>query len=411
MAFPTSAWPGAVDPLEPRSDFVDWAYADDFNYNDTRIVDLQNMLGDGVGEVIGELAASNEGPGGLASPVADGGVALKLAAKNTFTSGDILQVLDGGLAGTVKAKLNYAGLLWSLAGFDASSSLIVPYGALPAAGTQGRLQWDTATPGLVVDDGADWVPVSSGGTPGAESNLWAHPETPHAEDDEFESGTLDAAWYTYDIGSTTFGSFLADAVDPYDGTHTVGIDMRTSLNSAQRRSWILLQPVNNRGTIFGKAYTLPTNAIVYGRFRFGYYLPSFTSGDRVCGLVICGDDGGKPDWANEKVYLMLNTGWSGEVKAGTAVTVGGTESGWVNTDDTGAEGQALEYCAIHKVGTTYHAWVGTANGHWIWMASHSGPASIGHIGGIFTSNTVTKPGSGVFGVDFIRVIETNEFLM
>lgn len=162
MAFPTSsAWPGASDPPEVRVDLADLVYARDFMWNDARIISLQDMFGNGVSEAIGEAVGASYGVAGLASPVASGGVAMKLAAKNPFVAGDILQVLDNGLVGTVKARLNYAGLMWALAGFDAGQGLIIPTGALPAPGSAGRVQWDTAAQNLKYDNGAAWLDVGA----------------------------------------------------------------------------------------------------------------------------------------------------------------------------------------------------------------------------------------------------------
>jgi len=163
MAFPTPDWPGTTDTPETRVNFVDVVYAADFKWHDDRIISLQEMFGNGVNQAIGEAKPASQGVTGMASPVASGGVALKLAAKNTFSAGDILQVLDNGISGTVKAKLNYAGLLWALAGFDASNGIVIPVGALSTPGTAGRLQWDTGAPGLVFDDGLSWIPVGAGG--------------------------------------------------------------------------------------------------------------------------------------------------------------------------------------------------------------------------------------------------------
>jgi hypothetical protein len=81
-----------------------------------------------------------------------------------------------------------------------------------------------------------------------------------------------------------------------------------------------------------------------------------------------------------------------------------------STTDVDSQGQALEYCAIHKIGTTYHGWVGTAAGNWIYMGSFSFSPTLAHVGIFIRNQTTTLPGLGVMGVDFIRFYETDNFL-
>lgn len=164
MPFPDTDYPVALDATEDRIDYVDVVYADDFNYHDGQIRKVQEYLGI-TSELIGQRIAGT-GPGGMVSPVASGAAAraFRLAARNAFSAGYLLSVGDAwDTSYTEKLQLSYAGLLWTLAGIDASAKLKIPRSALPPAGEEGRLHWDPAGPSLKYDDGAVWNDVGGGG--------------------------------------------------------------------------------------------------------------------------------------------------------------------------------------------------------------------------------------------------------
>lgn len=197
MPFPVSTdWPTALDAPENRTDLVDIVWADDFDFQDMQIQSLQTWLGE-TGDLIGELAAAGQGPAGLASPVASGGVALTLAAKPAFAAGTILSVGDNFLAAyTEKMSLDHDGLLWSLGGMDAAAMLIIPGGVLGAAGIAGRLQWDTGTGSLNYDDGAAWNGVGGGGGAGSYPDFaidYSYTEAPVPVEEVMGGGVFDGS--------------------------------------------------------------------------------------------------------------------------------------------------------------------------------------------------------------------------
>jgi hypothetical protein len=196
VAFPNTSWPTSVDAAETRTDSVDIVYDDDFEYQDEQVRVIQGWLGIDE-DLIGDNGNASEGPGGLASPIGSGGVALTLAAKVNYLAGDLLSVGDNyDAAYSEKLSLDYTGLLWTDGGVDAGALLIIPAGALGAAGTAGRLQWDTGTPGLKYDDGAAWQDV--GGSAGAGSYLELANNTSQTQgaapvEDTVGQGPLDGA--------------------------------------------------------------------------------------------------------------------------------------------------------------------------------------------------------------------------
>ena len=239
------------------------------------------------------------------------------------------------------------------------------------------------------------------------SNLWQRPATAHAEDDEFDGSSLDAAWYAYNYITAAYES-LVTGLDTYDGSYS-GNDLRYSLNPASRRSWLLLQGPDQEGLFFGKTVTLATNMLVVARLKFNQYYSAMDQNDRTLGLRFRQDSSGEPTGATYINMYLNYSSTSGVVYARFYATDGVTPTDNFSTD-VDAQGQALEYVAIHKIGNVYHGWVGTAGGNWIYMGSFTTSTTLGHVG-IFTRNDNTSnPGLGVFGVDFIRFLETDNFL-
>lgn len=161
--FPNTAWPADIDAAQDRTNTVDYVDEQDFDYSDEQIRTIQEWLGSlATGRIIGDNGNAAEGPSGLASPVADGGVAFTLVAKNSFSSGDILSVGENISSYNELMSLDHAGVLWTNGGVDAGALLLIPNAAVGAAGVSGRLQWDPTAPGLKFDNGSAWVDVGAG---------------------------------------------------------------------------------------------------------------------------------------------------------------------------------------------------------------------------------------------------------
>jgi len=268
---------------------------------------------------------------------------------------------------------------------------------------------------LLIEDSADSnnkkrvqvgnLPSSGGG--GGESNLWMPPENPHVLNDEFDQSTLNPAWFPW---FNAVGSFSVGTVDAYDLSFTSGTVLRVDQNPDTRRSWLLVQPPRTSGGWMFKEVTLATNVLMVCRMKFSIsYTGTAISGDGRVSFVLLGDNSGDPDPDN-RVTLRLNAGDANEVKADFSSRVGGSWGLSYETTDTDQKGQALEYVAIHKIGTTYHGWVGTASGNWIWMNSISFAVPIAYLGFLFLPLNVAYPGTDIFGIDFIRFYETDNFL-
>jgi len=240
--------------------------------------------------------------------------------------------------------------------------------------------------------------------PLSRANLWYPPSSPHSEDDEF-IGSLDASWYAYNFTTENIASFVT-GVDAYDGSYS-GDDLRYSLS---RKSWILLQPGVSKTLLLAKSVTFSTNMLIVARLKFNQYYSSMVSGDRYCVLHIGSYTGGEP---NKTDYMVVGINYSPSsgVAQGRFYEREGNVTGFYSaTTNVVSQGQALEYAAIHKIGTTYHGWLGTAGGNWIYMGSASWSPTPAFVGVQTRVESTTLPGLGVFGVDFIRFLETDNFL-
>jgi hypothetical protein len=217
---------------------------------------------------------------------------------------------------------------------------------------------------------------------------------------------LDASWYGFSFSLNNYVTLEEDGVETYS-SHSAD-RLAYAVNKPTRRSWCLLQPwATGKSFFLGKDIgTVPTNLLIVARLKFDQYYQSMTASDRIILLGMFRDSGGKPSSGG---YAMssLNNSTAGVVRGRFTVSGGSTNY----TTDVDSQGQALEYCAVHKIGTTYHGWIGTAGGNWIYMGSSVyATYSLPHVGIYVWIATQDKPGGGVFGVDFIRFYETANFL-
>ncbi len=147
-------WPtDGVDAAVTRSN-GEVCDADDFNDQDTQIRGLQTWLGDGDGELIGDDSNPAHGPGGLASPVADGGDAITLASKSTYTSGNLISVVNGRDQNPLEVlTVDSAGYI------DAEGLSVDADGVLASPGSRNEIQTVTSNSNAVAVDCQDGFTV------------------------------------------------------------------------------------------------------------------------------------------------------------------------------------------------------------------------------------------------------------
>lgn len=293
------------------------------------------------------------------------------------------------------------------------------------------LIWDFKGAGDIVEDGGKYtgntttsskVTIKVMGTEetpgggqslieGATSNLWVPPSVAHAYDDEFESSTLSGWTGVQNTTDGVAGSFSYGSVDAYDTAFNSGNVVRVNSNEPVRPSWAQIQvPAYNKTFYIYKSVTLPTNMLVVARMKFNIRLGTPTN-DALVGLCLRKATGGVPTGTGQLGILLNESDVT--TQAQTFLTyASGAGGSSVSSTDTASQGQALEYAAIHKIDTTYHIWVGTASGNWIWMTSYGSLDFVPDLVSLgFENGSVLSPGVKVCCVDFVRFYETDNFLL
>lgn len=260
---------------------------------------------------------------------------------------------------------------------------------------------------LAVDFTVPIVGWTANGSGYVASELWMPPASPHQYDDEFWGDVLNSVWSAFHGYATP--ATLTTGVDSYDTTYTSG-NIRYEINPSSRPSWLFLQsPADGTGTALVKSVTLPTNVLIVSRLKFSQDLVMADVNGAV-GLFLAADSSSAPD-INNSVTAFLNLGGSGVVQGKADITDGGSPSLSAVTTDVDAQGQALEYVAIHKIGTTYHVWVSNGSGNWINVGSATLADTIAWMGIRFYNTSTESHGVLVVAVDFIRLFETSAFLL
>ena len=192
---------------------------------------------------------------------------------------------------------------------------------------------------------------------GAESNLWATPETPHAADDEFD-GTDMASWSVQNIDDATSGTFSLGTVDSYDLTFTSGDAVRVNLG--EKPSWALVQvPAKLKSYYIYKSLTFPTNLLMVARLK-AFHSRNQNSDRGIIGVFFAGATGGVPTTAKRVQWgLMVSDGtqnravtnyWNSGGSVSNVIADGIVDDGWPYHHS---------YLALHKVGAKYHYWLGS----------------------------------------------------
>lgn len=262
--------------------------------------------------------------------------------------------------------------------------------------------------GITATNSGDDITVTVAST-ASTANMWSAPETPHADDDEFDGDALNAAWTdVWAISTNASGSFNQNQIDVYDSSFSSGVVIRVDHNQEHSRSWLRIQPPSTDFFAFLKPITLATNCLVWSRLRFMNRISSITNNDSTVGIVLGASTAGHLDKTNY-VALFLNESDAGTVQGQFDQYELGVYTGIGNTTNVTAEGQALEYVAIHKVGTTYYGWIGTPS-NWVYIGSTTLTFTVAWVG-ILSANATNLPILSRVSTDFIRFIETDKFVL
>lgn len=224
------------------------------------------------------------------------------------------------------------------------------------------------------------------------------PLVPSAYDDEFESSVLDPSWERFGAPN---GFNDVDPIVPF--TTFAGGGSRWSLNGIQpegRPSWYMIQTDSASNATIRKPINVETECFIWSRMSFGYLNAGQTNNNSNVRI------GFIEPTSNDQVYLSLNESDTNTVQLEFATNISTIPVSVAVTNNVGGagltKGQAGHVVGIQKLGTTYHAWMQTAAGNWLWAASvvYTGVAPTAAY--LNTNSITTSPGNWIVGFDFFR---------
>ncbi len=228
-------------------------------------------------------------------------------------------------------------------------------------------------------------------------SLARKPASPHADDDEFESGSL-SAW-------TVDGGQSGTAIDPYGNFSTAGA-WRYSNHSA-RPSWLMLQPSADAGLIYAihKPVTVGSSKLMWARISYNTrYTATLAANDHTFGIGLHASSAGAPS-ANDHVIFYANESDSNEYAIQTSIMIGGVATDKELTMALTVERFNFSYLIMQKISTAFHFWLGTESGQLIYLPTlaqtYTG-ATLDRAAIRIGNGATTAPGNMVLGVDFIR---------
>jgi hypothetical protein len=248
-----------------------------------------------------------------------------------------------------------------------------------------------------------YKPGSSGGGSATtvRRNIWQKPSTPHAYDEEFEgpitwaSGS-DGGWWRETSGVS--GSYATTAIDKYTAYNSG--DVRVHIGETQTPSLMRVQPPQDSNWhALNKGIIIPTNMLVYCRFRYTQHIGNTILDNP--GFIMAMDS---PGYLTNSNFLVIGVDDSVSYASGARMDAGVYGDLASITTDVDSQGQAIEYFALHKVGDTYHYWAGTES-NWIYIGNYTNVYTPTRVSLWFHTDTQDH----IFGVDFIRFIETDVF--
>lgn len=254
---------------------------------------------------------------------------------------------------------------------------------------------------------------------GLNSNLWG-PATraSSGDDNEFEESTELADYDAQTGGFTTAegsATFTENTVDTYDTAYTSGTVIRTTLSPATRPSWLFMQvPSDSTGFIMSKPVTLGTNALILCRMKANLRNAVASDQDASIGFIFGYDNGANQIDTNGDAHGIINIQES-DASAVSAQAMysddGSSTTIDVASTDMDQSGNVFNMVALHKVGNEYYMWVGSDSGNWLFFEQFTQATPFDRIGFLMSNSVSNDPAPQVFAVDFLRIIDTDQFLV
>ena len=234
-------------------------------------------------------------------------------------------------------------------------------------------------------------PTIGFGANGVRRPSWDNPPaSPHAYDDEFDTGTLDAKWTIASAGTTNPAT--SGTINYTSSLTTPIVDVATV------PSWAMFQCDNSTLQSFGiyQSVTLDTNATLFCRFGAQNRDPSgVNEGDFVVKLYNSGDTN---EWVLFGVTRNTTDGSSFMQVNNNGATTNIFQSTRGNDTNSGSM-----YVVVWKISNAYHMASGLSNGLFTYSGSISktGVTTLDRLS-IGFNTTANETPSIIDGVDFFR---------
>jgi hypothetical protein len=228
-------------------------------------------------------------------------------------------------------------------------------------------------------------------------NLWVPRLPPGVSEfwyrEEFDRDELPAGWETNDSG------------------------IRISYND-YRKSWLLCQcPGSGVSRYIGLELpgSLPTNLLAIFHVRQNFTLTDPANDRYNCAVALGRTTGVVGQIISFSEIVLLDYARSvtnfGQFYVGRfQSTDGGPSQIKETTDNQQSDGKwAGQYLAIHKIGTTYHAWYASDPTQWQYFWSFVNTMTDVNRFGFRMINPANNPGPGIYGLGGIWMFETDKF--
>lgn len=216
-------------------------------------------------------------------------------------------------------------------------------------------------------------------------------------DDEFDSTILDPSW-------TRVGAFDdVNPIDPAAGFSSGGT--RWSLHGSPapnaRPSWYMLQTDTTSVAEVEKLVTFPSEFFAWSRMSFAYRNAGQANNDGTAHLSLKFGAG-----LTDLVTIYLNECDANTVQVEVIRIVAGASTSIATTTSMGGagltQGQVGHTVGIQGLGTTFHFWLMSAAGNWLYIGNTTYSVGLDRASLRAFSAASTSPGNVVTCFDFFR---------
>lgn len=255
---------------------------------------------------------------------------------------------------------------------------------------------------------------------GRRGALWLPPNTPHANDQEFDSGVAPAGWTMWTDGAPFTVQPIGSTITPFT---SAGANPQVAYNKRSSHVSIQLPYDGHIYYYLNDLGALPTNAFFWTCISTNRRSTAnaLTGGDNRMSLSLLAKTAGAPttadfvtlEFQHNNLAPVLGSGQDFMYRFGGAnggVSVGGSNTVQYTTAyDVQSSLPLYPYFGVQKLGTTYHGLLADDHGNKAYLGSVVVAGALSYVGYRMQENTA--PPTTFFptrDIDFYRQIDTAE---